>query len=76
MLRVIQLNTLEDRSVHDKQHWDGAIRLVLKSVRRSACLVLHDQFMTIVTPERSYKVGLVCPSSIGLPVSTYIRLVR
>ena len=26
MLRVIQLNTLEDRSVHDKNHWDGAIR--------------------------------------------------
>jgi Dynamin-like GTPase OPA1 C-terminal len=26
MLRVIQLNTLEDRSVHDKNHWDSAIR--------------------------------------------------
>ncbi len=29
MLRVIQLNTLEDRSVHDKNHWDGAVRSVL-----------------------------------------------
>jgi len=28
VLKVIQLNTLEDRSVHDKQHWDGAIRFL------------------------------------------------
>jgi len=28
VLRVIQLNTLEDRSVHDKQHWDGAIKFL------------------------------------------------
>jgi len=28
MLRVIQLNTLEDRSVGDKQHWDNANRFL------------------------------------------------
>jgi len=30
---VIQLNTLEDRSVHDKQHWDGAIRFLEESLQ-------------------------------------------
>ena len=33
MLRVIQLNTLEDRSVHDKQHWDGAIKFLEESLQ-------------------------------------------
>ncbi|XP_055627530.1 dynamin-like 120 kDa protein, mitochondrial isoform X2 [Toxorhynchites rutilus septentrionalis] len=33
MLRVIQLNTLEDRSVHDKQEWDQAVRFFESSVR-------------------------------------------
>ncbi|XP_065333695.1 dynamin-like 120 kDa protein, mitochondrial [Cloeon dipterum] len=28
MLRVIQLNALEDRAVHDKQHWDNAIKFL------------------------------------------------
>lgn len=28
VLRVIQLNTLEDRSVHDKQQWDAAVQFV------------------------------------------------
>lgn len=28
MLRVIQLNTLEDRSVHEKTHWDEAVRFL------------------------------------------------
>ena len=32
MLRVIQLNTLEDRSVHDKQQWDSAVHFVEESV--------------------------------------------
>lgn len=32
MLRVIQLNTLEDRSVHDKQEWDQAVRFFEQSV--------------------------------------------
>ena len=29
---MIQLNTLEDRSVHDKQHWDGAIKFLSENV--------------------------------------------
>lgn len=32
MLRVIQLNTLEDRSVHDKSQWDSAVQFVERSV--------------------------------------------
>lgn len=33
MLRVIQLNTLEDRSVHDKQEWDQAVKFFENSVK-------------------------------------------
>lgn len=33
MLRVIQLNTLEDRSVHDKAEWDQAVRFFESSVK-------------------------------------------
>ncbi|XP_065093904.1 dynamin-like 120 kDa protein, mitochondrial isoform X2 [Ochlerotatus camptorhynchus] len=33
MLRVIQLNTLEDRSVHDKHEWDQAVRFFETSVK-------------------------------------------
>lgn len=33
MLRVIQLNTLEDRSVHDKQEWDQAVKFFETSVK-------------------------------------------
>lgn len=29
---MIQLNTLEDRSVHDKQQWDSAVQFVERSV--------------------------------------------
>ncbi|XP_046396373.1 dynamin-like 120 kDa protein, mitochondrial isoform X2 [Ischnura elegans] len=32
MLRVLQLNTLEDRSVHDKQQWDSAVKFLEKSL--------------------------------------------
>ena len=32
VIRVIQLNTLEDRSVHDKQQWDSAVNFVKQSV--------------------------------------------
>lgn len=32
-LRVIQVNTLEDRSVSDKQQWDSAIRFMEESIR-------------------------------------------
>ena len=33
MLRVIQLNALEDRSVNDKQQWDSAVKFLEKSVK-------------------------------------------
>jgi optic atrophy protein 1 len=33
MLRVIQVNTLEDRSVHDKYHWDSAIKFLEHSLQ-------------------------------------------
>ncbi|XP_055382335.1 dynamin-like 120 kDa protein, mitochondrial [Condylostylus longicornis] len=33
MLRVIQLNTLEDRCVHDKQEWDQAVKFFENSVK-------------------------------------------
>lgn len=33
MLRVIQLNTLEDRSVTDKYHWDSAIKFLESSLQ-------------------------------------------
>lgn len=33
MLRVIQLNTLEDRNVHDKQEWDQAVKFFEISVK-------------------------------------------
>lgn len=33
MLRVIQLNTLEDRSVHDKYQWDSAVRFLEEFVK-------------------------------------------
>ena len=44
MLRVIQLNTLEDRSVHDKQHWDSAVKFLENSVKdklQVGCSGLH-----------------------------------
>lgn len=33
MLRVIQLNTLEDRFVHDKTEWDQAVKFLESSVK-------------------------------------------
>ena len=33
MLRVIQLNTLEDRSVSEKQQWDSAVKFLEKCVK-------------------------------------------
>jgi len=33
MLRVIQLNTLEDRSVSEKHQWDSAVKFLEKSVK-------------------------------------------
>lgn len=33
MLRIIQLNTLEDRCVHDKSEWDQAVRFFEESIK-------------------------------------------
>ncbi|XP_055532232.1 dynamin-like 120 kDa protein, mitochondrial isoform X1 [Wyeomyia smithii] len=41
MLRVIQLNTLEDRNVHDKQEWDQAVRFFETSVKEKLQLTEH-----------------------------------
>ncbi|XP_058460435.1 dynamin-like 120 kDa protein, mitochondrial isoform X3 [Malaya genurostris] len=41
MLRVIQLNTLEDRSVHDKHEWDQAVRFLETSVKEKLELTEH-----------------------------------
>lgn len=41
MLRVIQLNTLEDRSVHDKQEWDQAVKFFESSVKEKIQLTEH-----------------------------------
>lgn len=38
MLRVIQLNTLEDRFVHDKSEWDQAIKFLEFSVTAKLAL--------------------------------------
>lgn len=45
VLRVIQLNALEDRSVHDKQHWDAAVKFLetcLKERMSRAEEEIHD----------------------------------
>ena len=33
VLRVIQLNTLEDRNVHDKYQWDSAVKFLEECIR-------------------------------------------
>ncbi|XP_037090147.1 dynamin-like 120 kDa protein, mitochondrial [Pollicipes pollicipes] len=33
LLRVIQLNALEDRAVHDKRHWDAAVQFLEESIK-------------------------------------------
>lgn len=47
MLRVIQLNTLEDRNVHDKQEWDQAVKFFENSVKdktRHTDQTIHEMF--------------------------------
>ncbi|XP_030373365.1 dynamin-like 120 kDa protein, mitochondrial isoform X2 [Scaptodrosophila lebanonensis] len=44
MLRVIQLNTLEDRFVHDKNEWDQAVRFLENSVKSK--LVQTDETLS------------------------------
>lgn len=45
MLRVIQLNALEDRAVHDKQHWDSAVKFLEQCLKERLAETedrLHD----------------------------------
>lgn len=47
MLRVIQLNTIEDRNVHDKQEWDQAVKFFESSVKekiQQTELTIHEMF--------------------------------
>jgi optic atrophy protein 1 len=47
MLRVIQLNTLEDRSVSEKQQWDSAVKFLEKSVKeklQATEVILREMF--------------------------------
>ncbi|XP_069692141.1 dynamin-like GTPase OPA1, mitochondrial isoform X3 [Periplaneta americana] len=54
MLRVIQLNTLEDRSVNDKQHWDSAVKFLENSVKEKlqATEVILREMLGPSTKER------------------------
>jgi len=51
-LRVIQLNTLEDRSVHDKQQWDSAVNFVKQSVTEKLD-VTEGVLSSLVGPSRT-----------------------
>lgn len=47
MLRVIQLNTLEDRNVHDKAEWDMAVKFLENSVKdklKHTDTTIHEMF--------------------------------
>jgi optic atrophy protein 1 len=68
MLRVIQLNALEDRAVHDKQHWDSAVKFLeqcLKDRLTETEAHLHDllgpttkekwMYWQYATPEQQLK---------------------
>lgn len=47
MLRVIQLNTLEDRSVSEKQQWDSAVKFLEKCVKeklQATEVILREMF--------------------------------
>jgi len=49
MLRVIQLNTLEDRSVSEKQQWDSAVKFLEKSVKEKLQVQSALQDIVIVS---------------------------
>ena len=59
--RVIQNNTLDDRSVHNKHQWDSAIRFMEESVKR----VLHQsQYITSLPLTLPWPVNLLFTSAI------------
>uniref|UniRef100_A0A0A9YA90 Dynamin-like GTPase OPA1, mitochondrial n=2 Tax=Lygus hesperus TaxID=30085 RepID=A0A0A9YA90_LYGHE len=49
MLRMIQLNTLEDHCVNDKQQWDSAVRL-LEQTLKSKAQETEEQLKAMVGP--------------------------
>lgn len=47
MLRGLQLSTLEDRSVHEKDQWDSAVKFLETSVKEKISQtesILRDMF--------------------------------
>ncbi|XP_031635854.1 dynamin-like 120 kDa protein, mitochondrial isoform X4 [Contarinia nasturtii] len=56
MLRIIQLNTLEDRSVHDKAEWDQAVKFFEESVKTK--LQTTEQTMTEMFGPGTYEKWL------------------
>lgn len=61
MLRVIQLNTLEDRCVHDKGEWDQAVKFFEESVNEK--LHLTEQTLAEMMGPGSYEKWLKWASS-------------
>lgn len=61
MLRVIQLNTLEDRSVHDKTEWDQAVKFFEESVKDK--LKLTEQTLIEMMGPGTYEKWLKWASS-------------
>lgn len=56
MLRVIQLNTLEDRTISDKRDWDQAVKFLESSIKEK--LKDSEQVCTVVRSEIS--TCLIC----------------
>jgi hypothetical protein len=63
MLRVIQLNTLEDRSVSEKQHWDSAVKFLENSVKEK----LQVQYTSFVIG------GIFCKYLLSESFMTFCR---
>ena len=64
MLRVIQLNTLEDRSVSEKQQWDSAVKFLEKSVKEKL------QVQSALQDNCQHFVNCLC-LHVSLSVSVY-----
>ena len=66
MLRVIQINTLEDRNVTDKSHWDSALRFLEDSLQSKISTNdsnLHEQVSLITIAENHTSLLMICKLS-------------